>query len=206
MLCNAALRVATLGALLSLTVGCAVAPPAKTEDICYIFKDRPDWYKEASDAEERWDASIPVMMSIMHQESSFIHDARPPREKLLWVIPWKRPSTSYGYSQATNSTFDWYKKDTGNFFAQRDDFGDSIDFIGFYNDKTRKINGHSKTDARMLYHCYYNGHTGCKKPISSSPRWFKSTLKKVQKRAARYQSQLNSCRPSLKKSSWLGWW
>jgi hypothetical protein len=33
------------------------------------------------------------MMAIIHQESKFDPSARPQRTKLLWVIPWTRPSS-----------------------------------------------------------------------------------------------------------------
>ena len=39
-------------------------------------------------------------MSFVYQESSFKADARPEREKILGFIPWFRPSSAVGYSQA----------------------------------------------------------------------------------------------------------
>jgi hypothetical protein len=68
-------------------------------------------------------------MSFVYQESSFQSDARPEREKLLGFIPWFRPSTAVGYSQALVNTWEDYKDETGNTRASRKDFADSADFI-----------------------------------------------------------------------------
>ena len=45
-------------------------------------------------SEKRWKIPPYVLMSIVYQESSYKGDAKPDREKLLWVIPWKRKSTA----------------------------------------------------------------------------------------------------------------
>ena len=41
-------------------------------------------------------------------------------------------SSAYGYAQALEGTWDDYRKDTGRRGADRDDFADSSDFIGWY--------------------------------------------------------------------------
>ena len=83
-------------------------------------------------AEKRWKIPPYVLMSFVYQESSFKADAKPEREKLLWVIPWKRKSTAVGYSQALSMTWEDYKDETGNSGASRKNFKDSADFIGWY--------------------------------------------------------------------------
>ena len=72
-------------------------------------------------------------------ESDFDWLAKPPRQKLFKVIPYKRPSTSFGYSQAVNGTWEQYKKETGNKLAVRTRFKDSVDFIGWYTSKSSSI-------------------------------------------------------------------
>lgn len=67
--------------------GCATAPPEQPHDICKIFEEKPDWYYDARDAQEKWGSPKHVLMSMMYQESSFRHDAAPPMEYFLWVIP-----------------------------------------------------------------------------------------------------------------------
>ena len=46
-------------------------------------------------------------------ESDFDWLAKPPRHKLFKVIPFKRPSSSFGYSQAIKGTWEQYKNETG---------------------------------------------------------------------------------------------
>ena len=94
--------------------------------------------------------------------SSFQSDAKPERTKLLWVIPWKRKSTAVGYSQALNMTWEDYKEETGNTRANRKNFKDSADFIGWYASKGY-YQGFDRLDARSLYLAYHEGYGGFKK-------------------------------------------
>ena len=82
--------------------GCAT-PPKNTKNLCDIFEEKGGWYKDAKRAYRRWGSPIPVMMAMMHRESSFKRKAKPERTHILWIIPWRRPSTAYGYSQALNN-------------------------------------------------------------------------------------------------------
>ena len=45
-------------------------------------------------------------------ESDFDWLAKPERYKLFKVIPYKRPSSSFGYSQAVRGTWKQYKEET----------------------------------------------------------------------------------------------
>ena len=83
-----------------LLSSCATPPPKNPENVCEIFREHRDWYFAAKEARERWGVPIHVPMSMMYQESSFKHDAQPPRDYLLGFIPWGRVSSAYGYSQA----------------------------------------------------------------------------------------------------------
>ena len=85
---------------ISLLSSCATPPPTNPENICEIFREHRSWYFAAKDVRERWGVPIHVPISMMYQESSFKHNALPPRDYLLGFIPWGRVSTAYGYSQA----------------------------------------------------------------------------------------------------------
>jgi hypothetical protein len=97
---------------------------------------------------------------IIYHESGFDRKAQPPRKRFLWIFPGSRPSTAYGYSQALDTTWDFYRQDSGNHGADRDDFGDAIDFVGWYNYKSRKYCGIKPNDAYHLYLAYHEGHGG----------------------------------------------
>ena len=137
---------------LLLSTACTTAPPRNPGDICAIFREKDDWYDDASEASKRWDSPIPVMMSIMYQESRFVADAKPPRKYWLGFIPAGRMSDAYGYPQAKDATWDWYKDKSGNWGADRDDFEDAIDFIGWDNNVSRRTNGIANTDT---YSCIW---------------------------------------------------
>ena len=62
-------------------------------------------------------------------ESDFDWLAKPERLKLFKIIPYKRPSSSFGYSQAVKGTWEQYKRENNRPLATRARFKDSVDFI-----------------------------------------------------------------------------
>lgn len=185
--------------LLALVSGCTTTPPKQTDNICAIFREKDDWYEEAADAREEWGSPISVMMAILHQESRFHAKAKPPRKKILWVIPGPRPSTAYGYSQAKKSTWAEYKRSAGRYGADRDDFGDAIDFVGWYNAQSKRRSGISRSDPYSLYLAYHEGHGGFNRGTYRKKPWLMNVARKVERRAGSYRAQLLQCEESLKK-------
>jgi hypothetical protein len=177
----------------SFLTACATAPPRQTNNICGIFSEKRSWYKAAKKSEQRWGSSIPIMMAFMHQESRFVSKAKPPRKKILGFIPGPRKSSAYGYSQAQTGTWKWYQKSTGNWSADRDDFQDAIDFIGWYNTQTKKQNGVGLSNVYSLYLAYHEGHGGFKKKSYNKKPWLKTVAKKVAAQSKKYAKQLRSC-------------
>ena len=107
---------------------CATPPPKNPENICEIFYENRDWYDAAKDMKETWGTPIHVPIAMMYQESSFKHDAYPPME-YFWFIPIGRVSSAYGYAQAKTETWDDYQRESGNSWADRDNFYDAIDVL-----------------------------------------------------------------------------
>ena len=186
---------------LILLAGCTTAPPKDQEDICEIFEEKSGWYDDARDSQRKWGSPIPVMMSFIYQESSFKARAKPPRKKILWVLPGPRPASAYGYSQATDDTWRVYKKSTGAWTADRNNFEDAIDFVGWYNDQSFRKNKIQKTDPYHLYLAYHEGQGGFAKRSFRNKGWLKDVAKKVSARTDVYQRQLNGCEKKLQK----GW-
>lgn len=182
--------------------GCATAPPNNVDNICSVFRQYPAWYSDANDVERRWHVPISVQMAIIHQESKFDSDARPERTKLLWIIPWTRPSTAYGYTQALKSTWENYKKSRGGLFASRDDFSDGVDFIGWYASQAYKRAGIPRDNAYLLYLAYHEGVGGYQNKTYLKKPWLIGVAHKVSARSSRYHTQLASCEKSLSKKSW----
>ena len=182
--------------------GCSSLPPANPNNLCDIFDDKPSWYQDSKKAEKRWGSSVPVMMSIMYQESQFKHNARPARTKILWVIPGPRPSDAYGYPQAKDAVWNEYQDQSGNGWSRRDNFGDAIDFIGWYNKQSQKRSKIRSNDSYNLYLAYHEGHGGYNRATYRKKNWLMNTARKVDDRAQQYEQQLRNCEERFK-GSWL---
>ena len=192
--------------VLLLLGACTTSQPQNINDICDIFDDKGGWYDDAADARDEWGSPISVMMAIMYQESRFQAKAKPPRKKILGFIPGPRPSSSYGYSQAKKGTLKDYKRSAGRYGADRDDFADTIDFIGWYNYQSHKRSGISRKDAYRLYLAYHEGHGGYNRATYRKKQWLIDVARKVQRKANTYQQQLNGCEEKLASGGWFFGW
>lgn len=193
----------TLSAPLALTcllalAGCggSYGPPSNDRDACVIVDERADWYEAARAAGAKWRVPTPVILAIIWRESSFRAEAQTPREYALGVIPWGRQSSAYGFAQAIDGTWEWYQEDHGGSGADRDDFGDAADFVGWYMDKTRSILGIPARDARQHYLAYHEGHAGFRTGRWRQKAFLVKASRDVASRAALYDSQLRGCDPS----------
>ena len=190
-------------ALLTLS-GCMTAPPKDQSNLCTIYREYPDWYKDSIKMQAQFGTPVHVAMAIMKQESSFVADALPPRDYLLWVIPWGRVSQSYGYAQAQPPAWNDYKKSTGN-GGSRDNFSDAIQFIGWYVAGTQRQLGISKWDTYNQYLAYHEGRGGYSRNSYLAKPWLMQVARKVEQQASVYGAQLNQCRGELEKSRRSFW-
>lgn len=198
------IRKIALIVLTSVLSACVTPPPpSDVNNVCSIFRQHPKWYRDAKDVERRWKVPVPVQMAIIHQESKFNASARPPRTKLMGFIPWNRPSSAYGYTQALDTTWDNYRKTDGWFWASRGNFTDGVDFIGWYANQANIKAGISRSDAYNLYLAYHEGVGGYQRKTYLKKNWLVGVAKKVRARAALYSMQLNSCKGQNKARSWL---
>jgi len=181
--------------LIILFVSACSSIPSNTKNSCSIFNERYLWYKHAKKSEKKWGTPIYLQLAIIKMESDFDWLAKPPRQKLFKVIPYKRPSSSFGYSQAVKGTWEQYKNETGNKLATRTRFKDSVDFIGWYTGKSEKILKISKKDAFRQYVAYHEGW-GNYKNYKSNEKVIK-LAKRVEKQSNIYKNQLSDCKNSL---------
>lgn len=197
------MKVSTVLLLVSAAclAGCRSSPPEDVDNICNIFDEKRGWYKDAERARKRWDSSIPVMMAFAYQESSFKAKARPPRKKYFWFIPGPRPASAYGFAQATNETWDAYRKSTGRWGADRNNFGDAMDFVGWYNRESKRASKIASNDAYNLYLAYHEGHGGFNRRSYARKKWLTDVGRKVAGRASTYAMQLSGCEKRLRR----GW-
>ncbi|MBO6764875.1 MAG: hypothetical protein JJ918_08020 [Maricaulis sp.] len=192
-----------LCALVGLSA-CGHRPPDQVTDACLILEDNRAWWRALQRTEQRWGIPPGVQMAILRRESSFNAHARPARNRLLGIIPTSRPSSAYGYAQALDGTWDWYRRDTGRRGADRDDFEDAVDFIGWYSSKSRQLSGVQPHQARELYLTYHEGHGGYNRGTYRSKGWLMNAANSVARDAASYQAQIDRCERRLSRGRfWL---
>ena len=189
--------------LIALT-GCSTYKPTLVDNLCNIFWGETDWYKDARSANKRWGTPIGLMMAIIKQESTFRADVRPQRPKFLF-IPLPRKSSAYGYAQAQDAAWYDYRKDTGNWSHDRDDFGDAINFVGWYTHTSQKRLGLSKWDPYNQYLAYHEGWGGYSRGSYNKKPQLLKVAQKVKRQSNVYGAQLKECQPKLDKSvkGWL---
>lgn len=181
------LKPAFVVALCAVLVSCGGSEyseaPSAQHDVCAIFDQRPGWREAAEASASKWGAPVPVQMAIIWRESSFRPDVRPPG----------RVSSAFGFSQALDGTWDWYRDSTGNSGADRTDWDDATDFVGWYMSRSQKSNGIGMNDAYNQYLAYHEGHAGHRRGSYNAKTWLVAVAQKVSAQAARYRGQLRNC-------------
>ncbi len=187
-----------------LGLACATTPPSNPDDLCSIFKEKRGWFRATQESRAQWGVPEPVQLAIVYQESRFVARARPPRKRFLGIFPGARPSSAYGYGQILDGTWQEYRASVGRRAAARDDFGDVVDFIGWYGDRAHGRAGIAKNDAGALYLAYHEGIGGYSRGTHIAKGWLVQVARKVSVRAARYQKQYDACRERLERKRFLG--
>ena len=186
--------------LISFFSACS-SVPKNTSSSCSIFNEKYLWYKHAMRTENKWGTPIYIQLAIIKMESDFDWLAKPSRQKIFKVIPFKRPSSSFGYSQAVKGTWKQYRNETGNKLASRTSFKDSVDFIGWYTSKTESILKISKKDAFRQYLAYHEGWGNYKNYRNNQKVII--LAKKVKQQSDKYKSQLKNCQKRLNKNRYI---
>ena len=177
--------------------------PKYTSNACKIFGEKYFWYKHAKKSSETYGAPVHIILAFVKKESGFNRWAKPKRTKLFKIVPYKRPSSSFGYSQAVNKTWELYKTETNNPLALRTRFKDSVMFIGWYINKTNKINKISFNDAYRQYLNYYLGWGNYSKEVYKTDKKAIIYAKKVEKQSNVYKSQLKECQKNLDRNKYI---
>ncbi len=168
-----------------------------------MLNEKTDWARALVSAERRWGIPPHVTASIIYQESSFVHNARPPAKASLLGVPVGRVSSAYGYAQVLDGTWKEYVEETGRWRAKRDKFASATDFIGWYSDRSYRINGVPLTDAYNLYLNYHDGWGGYRNGTYKSKPFLLDAAGKVERRAHKFEWQLGRCPERLATRSLL---
>ena len=177
--------------------------PKNTSNACAIFSEKYLWYKYSKKSSEKYGAPVHIILAFVNKESGFRRWAKPPRSKVFKIIPYKRPSSSLGYSQAVKKTWELYKNETNNKLALRTRFKDSVMFIGWYIKKTNKINKIPLEDSYRQYLNYYLGWGNYSREAYKTDKKAIIYAKKVQKQAGIYKKQLKECQKKLDKKKYI---
>ena len=167
--------------------------PKYPANACKIFGENYLWYKHAKKSSETYGAPINIILAFVYKESGFNRWAKPKRNKLFKIIPYKRPSSSFGYSQAVKKTWELYKTETNSPLALRYRFKDSVMFIGWYIAKTNKINNIPLNDSYRQYLNYYLGWGSYAKKVYNTDKKSIILAKSVEKKSKIYKKQLREC-------------
>ncbi len=167
--------------------------PSNVADLCAIYRDNPHWATAAAQAEARWSAPQEVKMAIIWRESTFRGDARPPYRTVMGVPTGRRLSSAFGFPQAIDGTWEWYQRETGARRADRTNFTDSVDFVGWYVAKTRSSNGIPAHDAFNQYLAYHEGHAGYRNGSWRRKPEVQRAAAQVAQQAERYRQQRARC-------------
>ncbi len=177
--------------------------PKYPANACKIFGERYLWYKHIKKSSQTYGAPVHIILAFVNKESGFNRWAKPKRTKLFKVVPYKRPSSSLGYSQAVKKTWELYKTETDNPLALRTRFKDSVMFIGWYIKKTNKINKIPLNDSYRQYLNYYLGWGAYAKKVYKTDKKSIIFAKNVEKQSKIYKSQLRECQKSLDRNKYI---
>jgi len=177
--------------------------PKHPQNICKIFGQNYLWYNSIKKSSDTYGAPIHIILAFVNKESGFNRWAKPKRKKLFKIIPYKRPSSSFGYSQAVNKTWELYQTETNNPLALRMRFEDSVMFVGWYIKKSNKINKIPLNDSYRQYLNYYLGWGNYAKKTYKTDKKAIIFAKKVEEQAKIYKTQLKECQKSLDRKKYI---
>ena len=135
--------------------------PTSQDNACELLSHKSSWRRAVNATEKKWGYHLRFNWLLLKPNQILEQEQKLPGN-FFRIIPTGRISSAYGYAQALNGTWDWYRKDTGKRSASRTDFSDSSDFIGWYVSQTNKKLKIPKSDVYRQYLAYHQGHAGFK--------------------------------------------
>jgi hypothetical protein len=170
-------------------------PPSTVADACRMQAERPQWFRAMKQTERKYGVPVSIQLATISRESSFVADARPMKSQRSMIFFTREVprSSALGYAQAIDGTWEWYLRDTGRRRADRTNFADASDFIGWYMSLNSRMNGVPVNDAYNQYLAYHEGKAGYRRGTYRSKAWLPPVARDVQNWASRYETQLQRC-------------
>lgn len=190
---NPIIKIGSILFLVTLLGACVTPRPIYVEDACQLLAEHPPWRVATEDSYRHWGVPVAVQLAVMRQESGFKAKARPPRRKIIGMIPGSRPSTAYGYCQAKDETWQNYQTNTKQRLVSRTNFHDAADFVGWYANNAHRRLHIPPNDAYHFYLAYHEGLGGYERKTYMQKPWLVQVAKKVRYRAGIYDHQLERC-------------
>jgi hypothetical protein len=175
-----------------ILISCTPKQTQSESNVCAIFKQHPQWYVHAKNAEEKWGVPVAVQMAVIYQESKFQANLKDTKN-----------SPFYGYSQAHNETWEVYKKEN-KVSGDRDEFDATTDFIGWYGKKAKDMDIDTD-DPYHFYLVYASGFGSYKDGNYKKNQELQQIAQKVADQAKIYQKQLDTCKLGLQSHWWKFW-
>ena len=170
-------------------------PPRTSEDICSVLREKPHWYAATRAAAAESQVAEGILLAIIETESRFEGGARPPRRRLLGVVPWRHVSTASGYAQALDGAWGEFEAHLGR-PARRTRFDDSVRFVGWYLERARRRLGLGD-DVAGLYLAYHEGIAGYRSGRWRGKQSLRRLATRVAARSGYMQERLEQCRREL---------
>jgi len=113
----------------------------------------------------------------------------------------EKPSTGGDAHSSQRASTD-RERGSGYRRADRDDFGDAVDFIGWYNHQSTRLAGIAPNDPFNLYLAYHEGHGGFRRATYAGKDWLIRAARQVETDARRYDGQIERCEGRLDRN-WI---
>ena len=132
---------------------------------------------------------------------------RPPAAHHLPLdLPRAAPILGLWLRQVLDGTWEAYRDRTGRSSADRDEFEDVVDFIGWYGRVGEERYGIPKTDPYAFYLSYHQGHAGYARGTHPPSARTRSVARRVEAQTQRYGRQYALCRERLDDAVDGPWW
>ena len=177
--------------------------PKYPSNACKIFEEKYFYLKHTRAASKKWGVPISSILAVINMESGFKRFAKPKRTKIFKIIPYRRPSSSFGFSQAIKSSWELYKKENNKPFSLRSNYKHSTDFVAWFFYKSNQINNIPLNDIKKLYLSYYLGWGNYKNKTYRTDQKAILLAKKVQQQADKYRLQLKKCQKKVNRKKYL---
>lgn len=165
--------------------------PKHIKNACAIYREFPEWFQIAKHVQRRWGVPPSLQLAIIYTESRFVADAKPKGQVLYFF----HKSSARGYAQALDDVWRSYVHATHQLAADRENFADSSDFIGWYTHWTKRRFGLPYSNAYAHYLAFHEGWNGYSMGTYKNKPGLLRTAKRVQKLADQYKEQLVKCSP-----------